>query len=86
MRLTFEDELRSGSLLCGGTGLADSMVTLGEPGDGYALKDVNRRLDVTTFWAGTFSWQDPVHSWKAGPGEIMTVENKQTNLEYVWAF
>ena len=42
MRLTFEDELRSGSLLCGGTGLADSMVTLGEPGDGYALKEVNR--------------------------------------------
>ena len=28
--------------------------------------------------AGTFSWQDPVHSWKAGPGEVMTVENKQT--------
>ena len=24
---------------------------------------------------GTFSWQDPVHSWKAGPGEVMTVEN-----------
>ena len=23
----------------------------------------------------TFSWQDPVHSWKAGPGEVMTVEN-----------
>ena len=21
------------------------------------------------------SWQDPVHSWKAGPGEVMTVEN-----------
>ena len=30
---------------------------------------------VTTFWAGTFSWQDPVHSWKAGPDEVMTVEN-----------
>ena len=27
------------------------------------------------FGAGTFSWQDPVHSWKAGPGEVMTVEN-----------
>ena len=25
--------------------------------------------------AGTFSWQDPVHSWKAGPGEVLTVEN-----------
>ena len=24
---------------------------------------------------GIFSWQDPVHSWKAGPGEVMTVEN-----------
>ena len=27
------------------------------------------RTDDTTFGAGTFSWQDPVHSWKAGPGE-----------------
>jgi hypothetical protein len=26
-------------------------------------------------WVETFSWQDPVHSWKAGPGEVMTVEN-----------
>ena len=25
--------------------------------------------------------QDPVHSWKAGPGEVMTVENKQTNKQ-----
>ena len=40
-RLTFEDDLRSGVLLCYTTkrtsvrtGLADSMVTLGEPGDG----------------------------------------------------
>ena len=40
---------------------------------------VDRRMDDTTFGAGTFSWQDPVHSWKAGPGEVMTVENKQTN-------
>ena len=39
----------------------------------------HRRLDDTTFGARTFSWQDPVHSWKAGPGEVMTVENKQTN-------
>ena len=30
--------------------------------------------------AGTFSWQDPVHSWKAGPGEVMTAGNKQTNV------
>ena len=29
------------------------------------------RTDDTTFGAGTFSWQDPVHSWKAGPGEVM---------------
>ena len=35
-RLTFEDDLRSGGLLCFciRTGLAESMVTLGEPGDG----------------------------------------------------
>ena len=36
---------------------------------------VDRRLDDTVFGAGTFSWEDPVHSWKAGPGEVMTVEN-----------
>ena len=39
---------------------------------------VDRRSDDTAFGAGTFSWQDPVHSWKAGLGEVMTVE-KQTN-------
>ena len=33
------------------------------------------RLDVTAFVAGTFSGQDPVHSWKAGSGEAMTVKN-----------
>ena len=38
-------------------------------------QSVDRRLDDTAFGAGTFSWQDPVHSWKAGPGEVMTVEN-----------
>ena len=27
------------------------------------------------FRAGAFSWQDPRHSMKAGPGEVMTVEN-----------
>jgi hypothetical protein len=31
--------------------------------------------DDTTFGAGTLTWQDPVHSWKSGPGEVMTVEN-----------
>ena len=36
---------------------------------------INRRSDDTTFGAETFSWQDPIHSWKAGPGEVMTVEN-----------
>ena len=32
---------------------------------------INHRLDDTVFWAGTFSWQ------KAGPGKVLTVENKQ---------
>ena len=41
---------------------------------------VDRRLDDTTFGVGTFSWQDPVHSSKAGPGEVMTVENLLFNL------
>lgn len=35
----------------------------------------NQRLDDTTFGLGTFSWQDPEHSWKAGLVEVMTVEN-----------
>ena len=38
---------------------------------------VDRRLDGTAFGAGTFSGQDPVHSWKTGPGEVMTVEKQQ---------
>ena len=29
----------------------------------------------TAFGAGTLTWQDPVHSWKAGPCEVMIVEN-----------
>ena len=36
---------------------------------------VDRRSNDTAFGVGTFSWQDPVHSWKSGPGEVMTVEN-----------
>ena len=36
---------------------------------------IDRRSEDTAFGAGTFSRQDPVHSWKAGPGEVMTVEN-----------
>ena len=35
---------------------------------------VDRMSYDIAFGAGTFSWQDPVHSWKAGPGEVMTVE------------
>ena len=32
----------------------------------------------TAFGAGTLTWQDPVHSWKAGPGKVMTGKlNKQ---------
>ena len=30
---------------------------------------------------GTFSWQDPVHSWKAGPGEVMTGKTKDFAAE-----
>ena len=36
---------------------------------------VDHRLDDIAFGEGTFSWQDSVNSWKAGPGEVMTVEN-----------
>ena len=36
---------------------------------------VNRKSDDSPFGAETFSWHDPVHSWKAGRGEVMTVEN-----------
>ena len=36
---------------------------------------VDCRSDDATFRAGTFSWQDPVNSWRAGPGEDNTVEN-----------
>ena len=32
--------------------------------------------DDTAFGAGTLPWQDPVHYWKAGPGEV---ENKEIN-------
>ena len=33
---------------------------------------VDPRFDDTAFGAGTFLWQDPVYSWKSGPGEVMT--------------
>ena len=38
-------------------------------------QSVDRRLDDTAFGAGKFSWRDPVYSWKAGLGEVGTVEN-----------
>ena len=41
----------------------------------------NRRSDDTIFGMGTLSWQDPVHSWKAGPGEVMTVEKQDFAAE-----
>ena len=45
---------------------------------------VDCRSDNATFGAVIFSCQeDPVHSWKAGPGEVMTVENKYTKLTYL---
>ena len=34
----------------------------------YPGQSFDRRSDDTAFEAGTFSWQDLVHSWKAGPG------------------
>ena len=40
---------------------------------------VDNRSNDTTFGAGTFSWQDRVHSWKIVPGEVINVENKQMN-------
>jgi len=39
----------------------------GWSGSSYELRE---QLDDTAFGAVTFSWQDPVHSWKAGPGEV----------------
>ena len=39
---------------------------------------VDRRSADTPFREGTFSWQVPVHSWKTGPGEVMTVKNNNS--------
>ena len=36
---------------------------------------------ILAFREGTFSSKTPVHSWKAGPGEVMTVENFSNPLE-----
>ena len=37
---------------------------------------VDQRSDDTDFGARTFSWQEPVPSWKAGPGEVMYCQQK----------
>ena len=42
--------------------------------------------DDTVFGAGTLTWQDPVHSWKAGPGEVMTVEKYYYYSPYLLSF
>ena len=45
-----------------------------------SLKSQNKvTTDDTAIGAGTLTWQALVHSWKAGTGEVMTVENKQIN-------
>ena len=47
------------------------------------VPSVDPRPDDIAFGAGTFSWQDLVHSWKAGPGEVMTVENLFINFHFI---
>ena len=41
----------------------------------------NRRLDDTVFGVEIFSWQDPVNSWKAGPGEVKEKKKNSLNLD-----
>ena len=41
---------------------------------------VDCRSDDTAFGTGIFSWQDPVYSWNAGPGEVMTVGKQILNI------
>ena len=36
--------------------------------------------DDTVFGAGTLTWQEPVHSCRAGLCKVMTVEKKQTKV------
>ena len=38
-----------------------------------SLQKISSVSDDTPFGAGTFSWQDPVPSWNASPGKVMTV-------------
>ena len=45
---------------------------------------LNADCDDTAFGEGTLTWQDPVHSWKAGPSEVMTDCGKQTKTENPW--
>jgi hypothetical protein len=37
--------------------------------------------DDTDLGAGTLTWQNPVKTWKAGPGEVLTVENKEQSIK-----
>ena len=61
-------------------GMVDSVqrwqLSLSEPikSDHLLIAD----CDDTAFEAETLTWQDPIHSWKKGPGEVMPVENKHT--------
>ena len=67
------------------------MVTLGELEDGLVLDAFNfayrihpaLHTDIAKqqWITGTFSSQDPVHSWKGGPSEVMTVESKKIRRE-----
>ena len=47
---------------------------------------VDCRLDDSAFGTGTFLWQDPVHSWKAGPGAVMIVEIWKSWKKIHWLF
>ena len=49
-------------------------------GPKYLEEEKSVILSITKFGTGTLTWQDPVHSWKTGPGEVMTAGNKQTNV------
>ena len=51
------------------TGLSQKMVLTND----IVIIDIQAMSFFTSFTS--FSWQDPVHSWKAVPGEVMNVEN-----------
>ena len=46
-----------------------------QDGDYFYPGQYSQTIYSLQIGAGTFSWQDPVHSWKEGPGEVMTVED-----------